>query len=70
MRPIGGFAFAAAPYPYPQPCQKHRQCEADEKARRSGATTPVHYIADAWGGYWQCGTEHGPYTFRLKDGDQ
>jgi hypothetical protein len=41
-----------------------RRCEAEAKVK-GVATTPVYFVDDRWGGYWQCGTAHGPYTFRL-----
>lgn len=47
--------------------QKHRREEAEAKAKQAQATGPVGYISDAWGGYWQCQTVYGPWTFRLAD---
>lgn len=42
-----------------------RYGEALQVARNQGCTGLVHHVEDAWGGYWQCESEHGPYTFRL-----
>ena len=38
--------------------------EAWEIALRNGAIGPLHRVEDKWGGYWQCETVYGPYTFR------
>jgi hypothetical protein len=50
--------------------QKHRVEEARAFAKAQGAVDDfVGYVDDAWGGYWQCKTKYGPYTFRLRDQD-
>lgn len=35
------------------------------KAWKAGALGPAFFIRDAWGGYWQCATIHGPWNFRI-----
>jgi hypothetical protein len=48
------------------PNQAHPEfAAAQEHARKNGATSPAYHTDDAWGGYWQCATEHGPYNFRI-----
>lgn len=39
--------------------------ERAEAHVKNFATGPVWRVEDAWGGYWQCQTAYGPYTFRL-----
>jgi hypothetical protein len=38
--------------------------EALRIALRQGLLGDIHRVEDAWGGYWQCNTVHGPYNFR------
>jgi hypothetical protein len=37
---------------------------AEQIAKREGGSK-LWFVHDAWGGYWQCSTPNGPYTFRL-----
>lgn len=39
---------------------------AQWKANQVGCNKPVGWVDDAWGGYYQCGTPDGLWTFRLK----
>lgn len=40
----------------------------DETERRLAEALEIHRIEDAWGGYWQTGTTHGPYNSRILAG--
>jgi hypothetical protein len=44
--------------------EQHPQyAEALAKAQKEGMIGGLHRVEDAWGGYWQCRTEHGIYNF-------
>ena len=45
--------------------ESDRQQEAEAKALKEGCELPVHRVEDVWGGYWQCKSPSGVYTFRL-----
>lgn len=45
------------------------QRRAEKLALDAGGKLPVGFVPDKWGGYWQCASEFGPYTFRLKEND-